>query len=93
MSFNRTSAELKTLIDSWLTATNPGILLTEGNAARDGTSTFYESEGATQSRKPSLTITYNTVPEPTSTLLLATTGIWLMLCRKRTAPRWRPSSR
>lgn len=62
MTFNRTPAQLKALVNSWLTSTNPGILLIEGNASRDGSSGFYDSEGLTKSRSPKLTITYTTGP-------------------------------
>lgn len=69
MTFNRNSSQLTTLISSWNNATNPGILLTEGNPSRDGYSYIYGSEDSTLSRRPKLTIDY--VPEPGTGALVA----------------------
>ena len=79
MTFARNSAQLKALVNSWTNATNPGILLVEGNPLRDGYLYFYESDPG-NTRGPKLTIDYTTGPaiiveQPAGNALTNSSGV------------------
>ena len=59
MAFNGSSAYLTSLVSSWTNSTNPGILIEEGNPARDGATYIWGTGDPTGTSNEQLTITYN----------------------------------